>query len=212
MAILKDGIEFAQGLVLAVTVTHYYDNIDAWCEIYEKKALYFDPINERPIEITIDHSFGSENFTKSNVATVDADEHIKAAFLEYLTEKLYKSLFEKNQKHNDQIEPGCQVEVYKGRTAKGTKGKVIARIARSYGGGWQYGKYWKAKEEFKLGVATSDVMIDVVKNGKTFKNHKDVEWVWERNCRRTDGAKVDQDIIRAEAKKEAQAQFKEICG
>lgn len=37
-----------------------------------------------------------------------------------------------------------------------------------------------------VGIATSDEMIEVTKNGRTFQNHKDVIWVATRNVERAD--------------------------
>jgi hypothetical protein len=205
MAITIDGKEFAQGLVLAIDVTNRYDSMSDY-DWYKKRALYFDPIKNAPVWEEIDSSWNTPNFSGKNTATVDADQSTKDAYLDYLTEKLYTDLFWKEQEANDQIVKGCQVEVVKGRNVpKGTKGKVICTLWRKYGMGWH------AKDELKLGVATSDVMIDVVKDGKTYKNHKDVTWVWARNCKRTDGAPVDKDAIQARAKAYAIEQFKKIC-
>lgn len=72
---------------------------------------------------------------------------------------------------------GRMVKVTRGKTAKGAEGKVVVAIERPYGMGW------RSSLEMKLGIALDDEMTTyVAKNGKTYPTHKNMVWVWARNC------------------------------
>jgi hypothetical protein len=72
---------------------------------------------------------------------------------------------------------GRTVRVVRGKTAKGAEGKVVVTIERPYGMGW------RSSLEMKLGIALDDEMTTyVAKNGKTYPTHKNMIWVWARNC------------------------------
>jgi hypothetical protein len=72
---------------------------------------------------------------------------------------------------------GRMVKVTRGKTAKGTEGKVVVAIERLYGMGW------RSSLEMKLGIALDNEMTTyVAKNGKTYPTHKNMIWVWARNC------------------------------
>lgn len=72
---------------------------------------------------------------------------------------------------------GRTVKVVRGKSSKGVEGKVVVMIDRPYSMGW------KSVTETKLGVAIDDEMTTyVAKNGKTYPTHKNIVWVWARNC------------------------------
>ncbi len=72
---------------------------------------------------------------------------------------------------------GRVVRVVRGKTGKGAEGKVVVAIERPYGMGWM------SSLEMKLGIALDDEMTTyVAKNGKTYPTHKNMIWVWARNC------------------------------
>lgn len=206
MSITIDGKEFAQGCVLAIEVNHRYDTISDY-DYYTKRALYFDPVKNQPIWVGIDTNYGSREFTGPNTATVDADDDTKKMYLSYLTQSICDDLVRREQEYNDRIEVGCQVQVVRGRNVpKGAKGKVVHSMLRPYGQGF------RPSNRPKICIATSDVMIDVVgKNGKTYKNHKDVVWVWEHNCDRIDSKPANQNEALRRAQEMATEQFNKIC-
>lgn len=83
-----------------------------------------------------------------------------------------------NSELADPSHKGRVVKIVRGRnTPKGKVGKVVVVIQRPYGMG-----YHSAMRN-KLGLATSSKMVDkVMPNGKVFKNHADMIWVWAHNC------------------------------
>jgi hypothetical protein len=96
-----------------------------------------------------------------------------------------KSIFDRNFKYQLGIASteaevptkGRMVRVVRGRTGKGSEGKVVVSIERPYGMGYH------TSYENKLGIALDDEMTTyVAKNGKTYPTHKNMIWVWARNC------------------------------
>jgi hypothetical protein len=72
---------------------------------------------------------------------------------------------------------GSVVKVVSGRTSKGTVGKVVVSIERPYNTGW------RSSLEFKFAIALDDEMTTyTARNGKQYPTHKNVVWVWARNC------------------------------
>lgn len=87
---------------------------------------------------------------------------------------------------------GRVVKVVRGRnTPVGKVGKVVVVIERPYGMGY------RSAMRPKLGLATSSKMVDkVMPNGKVFKNHADMIWVWAHNCDVEKPEPVDFDVCR----------------
>lgn len=72
---------------------------------------------------------------------------------------------------------GDTVKVVRGRTAKGTVGKIVVMKEMLYNAGWQ--KRWA----WKVAVAVDDAMKDWVSpQGKTYSVYANVVWVWLFNC------------------------------
>ena len=95
---------------------------------------------------------------------------------------------------------GRVVKVVSGRKAKGTVGKVVVIMDAFYGMGY------RGYTTKKLGIATSPVMVEkVMPNGKVFMNHRDMEWVWAKNCEVETPEAIDENVIRTEAKRLADA-------
>ena len=102
---------------------------------------------------------------------------------------------------------GSVVKVVSGRTAKGVEGPVVVVIQRPYGMGY------RANMENKFAIATSDVMVDfAAKNGKVYKNHRDVVWVWARNCELVNIPEIDMADVEARAKEATSWEFKNHYG
>jgi hypothetical protein len=104
---------------------------------------------------------------------VDATPEIKAAYREWCTELTFKRLVGEAEVEARQIVKGCQVKVVRGRKIPvGTVGKLVAIKDSEWGQ--------------KVGIATSDEMVPVVKDGRTYQNHKDVKWSYMKNIERVD--------------------------
>ncbi len=110
--------------------------------------------------------------------TIDCD-------FETVAEDVRKAFFDRNFKRqlslaSDEAEvptKGRTVRVVRGKTSKGSEGKVVVAIERPYGMGY------RTSYEMKLGIALDDEMTTyVAKNGKTYPTHKNMIWVWARNC------------------------------
>ncbi len=110
--------------------------------------------------------------------TIDCD-------FETVAEDVRKAFFDRNFKRqlslaSDEAEvptKGRVVRVVRGKTSKGAEGKVVVAIERPYGMGY------RTSYEMKLGIALDDEMTTyVAKNGKTYPTHKNMIWVWARNC------------------------------
>lgn len=153
------------------------------------EALVWDKATKSPKLVTI-RTCDYEWDTKSH-AEVDATKAVKAAYRKYLIKQEYNDILGAEQARVNRIEKGCMVKVTRGRKVpKGTVGKVIVMLERMYGFGYM------ARPATKLGIATSDVMVDQIgKNGKVYKGHKDMVWVWAFNCDRTDVADIDEDEV-----------------
>lgn len=116
--------------------------------------------------------------TDTDEYVLDADEKV---FEEY-RQSCYKTAYDKIVETHDNKEKDPSVKdrvviVKRGKTAVGTVGKVVVVIQKPYGMGY------RSSMENKLGIATSPIMVDkVMPNGKVFQNHRDMVWVWARNC------------------------------
>lgn len=185
------SIEY-KGCVLKVNNNVRYEIMsDMWGA--SDDAIVWDKENNRPK--TVSFRFCDYKWDTPSYAEVDATKAVKAAYRKHLIDRKYKELLERAENYAGEIVKDCTVEVVRGRKVpKGTKGKVVVTMMTETGFGW------KRTTALKLGIATSDVMIDVVgKNGKMYKNYRDMVWVWAYNCKRTDVAKVDIKSIMADA-------------
>jgi hypothetical protein len=184
-----------KGQVLAVYKNVSYQIMsDIWG--YADEALVWDKENKCAKKIHIracDYTWDTPSY-----AEVDATKAVKAAYRKNLINTEFGIRKARALKEAGEIVKDCMVEVVKGRKVpKGTKGKVVVMMDRETG--WGYRRYVATK----LGIATSDVMVDVLgKNGKTYKNHLDMEWVWAYNCRRIDAPGIDEaQILKAATNK-----------
>jgi hypothetical protein len=181
------SVEYA-GLVLSIIKNEHYKIMsDVWGSA--DKAIVWDISNNSPETVYIrycDYTWDSPSYGE-----VDATDDVKAAYRDYLIKKKYKKLLMNAESNASRIERGSLVEVVKGRKVpKGTTGKVVVVMSAQNGYGWN------RHSDIKLGVATSDEMVDVVaKNGKTYKNYKDMVWVWAYNCKRLDVAEIDTSVL-----------------
>ena len=111
--------------------------------------------------------------------TIDADATAFELYRAKQEADKYESLvYNTNADYANPAVKGRIVKITKGRnTPKGVVGKVVVIIERPYGMGY------RSSMRQKLGIATSAKMVDkVMPNGKVFKNHADMIWVWAHNC------------------------------
>jgi hypothetical protein len=95
---------------------------------------------------------------------------------------------------SDPAVKGRVVKVVRGRTGKGIVGKVVVVMTGNYSMGY------RSTQALKLGIATSPVMIEkVMPNGKVFMNHRDILWVWAKNCEVETVAEVDTATVKDRA-------------
>ena len=115
---------------------------------------------------------------ETDTVVVDATSDV----FDRIYSKEYSRLFEreKSRLDGDALDPAVKgriVKVTSGRSNKGVVGKVVARVEKPYSMGY------KTSWEYKLGIALDDEMVDYHHpSGKVFKNHKNMVWVWARNC------------------------------
>lgn len=110
--------------------------------------------------------------------TIDCEfDSIKEDFRRAVFHRNYKHRMEKAEQIANIPDRGRTVRVVRGKTSKGVVGKVVVAIERPYSMGWQ------SRLEMKLGIALDDEMTTyTAKNGKQYPTHKNMVWVWARNC------------------------------
>lgn len=111
--------------------------------------------------------------------TIDAD-------MESISKEIYQTQYQQSldfarQKVEEEaMNPSVRgniVEVVRGRMHRGKSGKVVVIKEMPYNAG--YRSYMMDK----LGVALDDEMgTYVAKNGKSYPTHKNMIWVWAKNC------------------------------
>jgi len=110
--------------------------------------------------------------------TIDIDEAALQRYHNFMYNRRVEEMTSAfNSTAKDPAINGRTVKVVRGRTAKGTEGKVVVVIRRAYGMGY------RASIEPKLGIALDDEMTTyTAPNGKQYPTHKNIVWVWARNC------------------------------
>ena len=128
--------------------------------------------------------------------TVDATPEIREKHTQWLINREYERLLDNATVESKYIEKGTIAKVVRGKTGKGTIGKVVVKMSATYGMGW------RASTEPKLAIATSDVKVKkALRNGKVSEVYQDVVWVWARNCERVDTPEINQHMLWLEAEK-----------
>ena len=178
--------EIAVGCVFRI----YCQDTKIWSDEWGtgKYAQYWDE-NKQSIMHHLLGVYGLASDDSFDTADVDITPENLAKVEQFHYNNTIRELLNEQRKSAQEIVRGSQVEVYAGRTGKGTVGEVVVMIERPYGMGYH------SSMEIKLGIATSNEMIDVEVNGKTYKNHKDMVWVWARNCKRLDVTEPDMAVI-----------------
>lgn len=184
-----------EGCVLSKEVDHSYRIMsDIWGTA--DFALVWDVATASPKNILVNvYDMNPESWRPVQIE-VDATEEVKQAYLDWQINQKYQELEHEAISASHQIEKGAIAKVVRGRTGKGTVGKVVVQMLANYGMGY------RANREYKLAIATSDVMIKKpLASGKIIDVHQDVVWVWQRNCQRVDVKPVDKVALREHVEK-----------
>lgn len=184
-----------EGCVLAKIVDRDYRIMsDIWGTA--DFALVWDETTSSPKNILINvYDMNPSGWCPVQIQ-VDATEEIKKAYLDWKINQTYQRLLGTEENRVREIEKGAIAKVVRGRTGKGTVGKVVVQMLANYGMGY------RASREYKLAIATSDVMIKKpLASGKIIDVHQDVVWVWQRNCERVDIQSIDKTALLEKAKK-----------
>jgi hypothetical protein len=186
-----------EGLVLAKVVDQSYRIMsDVWGTA--DFARVWDEATAGPKMILVNvYDMNPESWRPVQI-TVDATDEIREKYNQWQINLEFQRRVGIAESEVLRIEKGCIAKVVKGKNGKGTVGKVVVQMQARYGMGW------RASVENKLGIATSDVTFKkALPNGKVVDAHRDMVWVWQRNCERVDVAKIDKDAILEQVKAEA---------
>lgn len=136
---------------------------------------------------------------------VDATPEVLAAVEQYYFSQSQAKLVKQAEEEALKIRKESLVKVVSGRQSKGAVGKVVVMIERPYRMGF------RAVPALKLGIATSDEMVNVVaKNGKTYSNYKDVVWAWARNVALVSPPEPDLSEVEENARARAKQALKTV--
>jgi hypothetical protein len=174
----------------------FYDSQTDWAGyVLEKKhdtdwAIVWDEATSSPKHILVNvYDMNPEGWRPVQI-TVDATDEIREKYKQYLINREYERLLDLAIMDSKQIEKGAIAKVVRGKSGKGTVGKVVVQMIATYGMGY------RASSEYKLAIATSDVKVKKpLRSGKIVEVYQDVVWVWQRNCERVDVAKIDKDAL-----------------
>lgn len=168
-------------------------------------ALVWDEASNGPKHILVNvYDMQGADWKPAQIVP-DATDEVYAKYMNWLENREFDGLLQNAQAEAAKVEKGCIAKVVKGKTAQGTIGKVVVVMNATYGMGW------RASNELKLAIATSDVKVKKpLHNGKIAEVYQDVVWVWARNVQRVDIAQIDQEALRVEAKKRAEYRYKNV--
>lgn len=157
-------------------------------------ALVWDEKSNGPKHILVNvYDMNPEGWRPAEIV-VDATEEVQAKYRHWQVNREYQKLLENAEVAVRRIEKGCIAKVVKGRNGKGTIGKVVVAMTAIYGMGW------RASQELKVAIATSDVKVKkALRNGKVAEVYRDVVWAWARNVIREDVAEINQHMLWLEA-------------
>lgn len=173
----------AVGLVLSAKVDTQYrvmSDVYGTCT----RVMYWDRERNAPAHAIVDPGEHLYHYVDPKLVTIDATEEVREAYRTWLVSQEFKRLKAEEASKNREITRGCTVKVVKGRKVPiGTVSKVLA-----------------VKHDGEWGptclLALDDEMVDVQRNGKTYRNHKNVVWNYMKNVERQDVGPLDEaDLI-----------------
>lgn len=179
---------------VGTTLRVYNDHVQVMSDVWELATIaeYWDETEQR---------LRTQQWVSD--AKVDATPEIKKKVSQWIWRKAFERAKGTLEADARKIVKGSVVKVVRGRQGKGTEGKVVVMIDRPYQ------MAWRTSVEPKLAIATSDVMIDVpARNGKVYKNHKDVVWAWARNCEMIEVPGIDLNHAKERADNEFEREMR----
>jgi len=190
-----------EGAVLAKIVDHSYRIMsDIWGTA--DFALVWDEASNGPKQVCVNVYDMNPSSWHPVEIVVDATEEVRAKYLNWLENRKFETLVGDAEIAARVVGKGSIAKVVKGKSGKGTIGKVVVAMDASYGMGW------RARQMKKFAIATSDVQVEkALRNGKVAKVYRDVVWAWSCNVERVDIAEIDRDALRADARKWALAEY-----
>jgi len=167
---------FAVGTTLRVFTRTAQIMSDVWGTGID--AQYWDEETQKVKTAVLDvYEWQRTEPTINNKAEVDATPEVWEKARAFYAKKFYEEALYRAKEASKEIKKGDTVKVVAGRSGQGSVGKVVVEIVRPYRMGW------RSYQATKYGIALSDEMIDVPgKNGKIYKNYKDMVWAWAKNC------------------------------
>lgn len=189
----KSFKDFAEGTTIYVGSRSTQIMSDVWGTEYY--ALYWDEESNSVKHAHLD----TYEWNRSNdgyglaTATVDATDKVWKKVEDFYINQFFVEYENKALREAQRIIKDSVVRVTSGRKGKGTVGKVAVILERAYGMGY------RSSIENKLGIATSEVMVDKIVNGKVYRNYRDIIWAWARNCALEVVPDIDRETVRNHA-------------
>ena len=196
--------EFAHGCVIKVGSKSAQIMSDVWDTEYY--AEYWDEKSQSVKFAYLYLACESRGWERHSHAEVDATDEVWAKVEEFYFKRQFETLKSQAETDARRIVKDSLVKVTGGRHNKGAEGKVVVVMEKYYGMGY------RGSLENKLGIATSDVMIDKVVRGKVYKNYRDVVWAWARNCELTVVPEIDIKKVTETARSRAQYTVNQMRG
>jgi hypothetical protein len=194
--------EFAHGCVINVGSRSAQIMSDVWDTEYY--AEYWDEKSQSVKNAYLYLACESRGWDRNSTAEVDATPEVWAKVEQFYFEREYAALERQAQKEAQTIRKDSIVKITGGRQNKGEEGKVVIVIERPYGMGY------RSVMMEKYGIATSDVMVDKMVNGRIFKNYRDIVWAWARNCELMIVPEIDTATITKSAKFRAKSKVQDL--
>ena len=185
--------DFAEGTTLYVGTRDTRIMSDVWGTEYY--ALYWDAESKSVKHAHLDtYEWNRSNDGYSEAtATVDATDKVWKEVENYYIDQYIEQYRGEALREANRIVKDSIVNVVSGRQNKGTQGKVVVILERPYGMGY------RCSLEHKLGIATSEVMVDKQVGNKVYKNYRDIVWAWARNCQLEIVPQIDEETVRNRA-------------
>lgn len=158
-------------------------------------AYYWDKTDKRMKSVWID---------EKREVTIDGklEELYDEIQTSYYERALRSELEKAEVASKNPSQKNIQVKVARGKSHKGIIGKVVVIKEMPYQMGW------RSSYENKLGIALDDEKhIVKMPNGRTYEGHKNMIWVWARNCEVVN-PQIDMESVEAYAKREAEYQMR----
>jgi hypothetical protein len=185
--------DFAEGTTLYVGNRDTRIMSDVWGTEYY--ALYWDAESKSVKHAHLDTyewTRSNDGYSQAN-ATVDATEEVWKQVENFYIDQYLEQYRGEALREAGRIVKDSIVKVVSGRYSKGSVGKVVVVLERAYGMGY------RSTIEHKLGIATSEVMVDKIVNGKVYRNYRDIVWAWARNCALEVVPDIDRETVRNRA-------------